>query len=166
MLLDRLYGNPHWHCLLHLACRKSSRFRIGSFANIDGDDDSGDQYEDHEHTERYADICQWSEEEFLVSEACSLMSESQVRGIRTGSRSPTGLVTGDFNNDSFVDLVVTNPIDNTLSIFLGHRNGTFSSARVYLMPNGSRPWEIATADFNNDTILDLGLYLYGIYFHP
>lgn len=33
------------------------------------------EYEDREHTERYADICQWSEEEFLVSEACSLMSE-------------------------------------------------------------------------------------------
>jgi hypothetical protein len=75
--------------------------------------------------------------------------------IRTGL-GPRTLITGDLNQDSFQDLAVTNSLDGTLSIMLGNGDGTFQSEEVYSLGNGSRPWGIAAADFNNDTVLDLG----------
>lgn len=67
------------------------------------------------------------------------------------------MITGDFNKDSIIDLVVINSNSDSLSVLLGNGDGTFVAARILLTGNGSRPKEVKTADFNNDTLLDLSM---------
>jgi hypothetical protein len=71
---------------------------------------------------------------------------------------PKSLIINDFNGDSILDLAVTNYGDDTISILLGNGNGTFQTQRIFPTGNMTKPWGIATSDFNNDTFLDLGKY--------
>jgi hypothetical protein len=80
-----------------------------------------------------------------------------VHIYRTGL-DPKSLVINDVNGDSILDLAVTNYGDDTFSILLGNGNGTFQTQLLFSTGNTTRPWGIATADFNNDTLLDLGKY--------
>jgi hypothetical protein len=41
-------------------------------------------------------------------------------------KSPTSVVVADFNNDGFLDIAVTNSVDNTISLFRGNGDGTFT----------------------------------------
>ncbi len=41
-------------------------------------------------------------------------------------KSPSSVVVADFNNDGFLDIAVTNSADNTLSLFRGNGDGTFT----------------------------------------
>ena len=70
--------------------------------------------------------------------------------------SSVSIITGDFNQDSIVDLVVINYDPHTFSLMLGNGNGTFQIEKIYSTGNefGLRP--IAAGYFNNDTFLDLG----------
>jgi hypothetical protein len=71
------------------------------------------------------------------------------------------LVSGDFNSDGVDDLAVANGIDrylgpnpdNTVSVLLGRRDGSFQPQVVY--PVGVNPWSIVSGDFNGDGSLDL-----------
>jgi hypothetical protein len=66
---------------------------------------------------------------------------------------PTGVVSGDFNGDSKVDLAIANRFDNTISILYGNGDGTFQpevSADV-----AAEPSSIGTGDFNGDGRTDL-----------
>jgi FG-GAP-like repeat/Bacterial Ig-like domain (group 3)/FG-GAP repeat len=74
--------------------------------------------------------------------------------VGTGS-SPVALAAGDFNGDGIPDVAVTDLSTNTLAIFLGHGDGTFTAAAS--PSTGSGPWSIATGDFNGDGILDLAV---------
>ncbi|CAF2704878.1 unnamed protein product [Rotaria sp. Silwood2] len=89
-----------------------------------------------------------------------MVLQYQPHTYRTSS-GPKTLVTGDFNSDSYIDLAITNYIDDTLSILLGNGDGTFQTQQIYVFERGSRPWGITTADFNNDTVLDLAVTLSG-----
>ncbi len=80
----------------------------------------------------------------------------QSQTYLTGGHSPTSVITGDFNQDSIVDLAVTNYDSHTLSVMLGNGDGTFQTQQIYSTGNGSGPTEIAAGYFNNDTLLDLG----------
>jgi hypothetical protein len=72
---------------------------------------------------------------------------------------PMSFVINDFNRDSILDVVVVNLGDDTFSVLLGNRNGTFQTSINYSTGKETSPWGIATADFNNDTLLDLGKHL-------
>jgi hypothetical protein len=80
-----------------------------------------------------------------------------VHIYRTGL-DPKSLVINDVNGDSILDLAVTNYGDDTISILLGNGNGTFQTQRIFPTGKMTKPWGIATADFNNDKFLDLGKY--------
>ena len=73
-------------------------------------------------------------------------------GYATGN-TPNSVTAGDFNGDGKLDLAVANAGDNTISIFLGNGDGTFSGPTT--VPTGSSPWWIIAADFNGDGKLDL-----------
>ncbi len=52
-------------------------------------------------------------------------------------RSPSAVVVADFNNDGFLDIAVTNSVDNSVSIFRGAGDGTFTQfpASPFLLNN-------------------------------
>jgi hypothetical protein len=81
----------------------------------------------------------------------------QVETYLTGL-DPKSLIINDFNRDSILDLAVTNYGDNTFSILLGNGNATFQTQRIFSTGDMTSPYGIATGDFNNDTLLDLGKY--------
>jgi hypothetical protein len=59
-------------------------------------------------------------------------------------KSPTAVVVADFNNDGFLDLAVTNSADNTISLFRGNGDGTFTQfpASPFALTNTSTIAEI------------------------
>ena len=74
--------------------------------------------------------------------------------IATGQK-PVAIVAADFNADSKVDLADANHDDNTVSIFLGNGDGTFTNKGT--LTTGAGPVAVVTADFNNDRIPDLAV---------
>ena len=66
----------------------------------------------------------------------------------TGSESDLySLAISDFNNDSYLDIVVANYDINNIGILLGYGNGTFHDQKV--IPLGaSHPLSLITSDFN------------------
>ena len=86
----------------------------------------------------------------------TLKSDSQT--YSTG-RHPLSLTIGDFNRDFYPDLAVTNYEDHSIGIILANGDGTFQTQQIFWTGDLSYPWGIVNADFNNDTLLDLGKYL-------
>lgn len=79
-----------------------------------------------------------------------------VASLDTGAPAgATSVTTGDFNGDGVLDLAVTNELGDSVSIFLGHGDGTFQTPVDY--PTGSVPGPIVTGDFNGDGELDLAV---------
>lgn len=78
--------------------------------------------------------------------------------IPTGS-GPISVVAAAFNNKNNANLgfAVANHADNTISIFLGNGDGTFTPATPSAIATGVGPSSIAAADFNGDGIIDLAV---------
>lgn len=79
---------------------------------------------------------------------------SPIAGAVNGT-APFAIVTGDFNGDGNLDLAVVNPSSNTVTILLGHGDGTFIAAANPATANS--PSAIAVGDFNGDGKLDLAV---------
>ena len=78
------------------------------------------------------------------------------------SLSANGFVAvGDFNGDGNLDIAVADPQHNTLTVFLGNGNGTFTTAQGSPTAVGAIPQAILAADFNNDGKLDLATANFG-----
>ena len=65
------------------------------------------------------------------------------------------IMSGDFNNDGRLDIVVTETNLNKIAIILGHVNGTFFNEITYSTGNYSYPYSVAVGDFNKDARLDV-----------
>ncbi|MCX7013409.1 MAG: FG-GAP and VCBS repeat-containing protein, partial [Candidatus Sumerlaeota bacterium] len=64
------------------------------------------------------------------------------------------MITGDFNGDGILDLVVT--VDtNFLSVLFGNVNGTFALPVPIDYGTGNGGWRLASGDFNGDGHPDL-----------
>jgi uncharacterized repeat protein (TIGR01451 family) len=68
---------------------------------------------------------------------------------------PISIAVGDFNHDGFADLVTANYTANTVSVLLGHGDGTFARNADYSA--GTQPEQVVVADFNNDGNQDLAV---------
>jgi hypothetical protein len=66
---------------------------------------------------------------------------------------PQALVSGDFNGDSQLDLVVANTGSDNVTLLLGNADGSFTSGGSFAV--GDSPMSVAAGDFNSDGKLDL-----------
>lgn len=77
--------------------------------------------------------------------------------LATGN-APTGICSGDFNNDGKTDLACTNLNDNTVSVYINTTipgASTISFSPKTDLATGNQPVDISTADFNGDGKMDL-----------
>jgi hypothetical protein len=72
---------------------------------------------------------------------------------------PSSIVTGDFNNDGVLDLAVANYNSNSVDIFLGNRDGTFT--RGTSLGAWSNPISMVAGYFTANTNLDLAVADWG-----
>lgn len=76
---------------------------------------------------------------------------------------PVAIVAGQFNlnNSTNIDLATVNQKDNTLSVYLGNGDGTFTQGQTSLLSNtsasGNKPVAITSGDFNVDGLSDLAV---------
>jgi FG-GAP-like repeat/Abnormal spindle-like microcephaly-assoc'd, ASPM-SPD-2-Hydin/FG-GAP repeat len=80
-----------------------------------------------------------------------------------GITAPTGIVVADFNNDGYPDFAVGNGADNTVSIFLNNKNGTFSLQPNSPVAAGGNAITLAAGSFHGNGTIDLAVGLGGAF---
>ena len=68
---------------------------------------------------------------------------------------PQSFAIRDFDNDDRMDIAVANSASNTVGIFFGYNNYSFTPQLTYGTGPGSSPRSIAVDDFNQDNCLDI-----------
>ena len=96
--------------------------------------------------------------------AISLGNGDGTFTLATGSpislgKSLSAIVTGDFNGDGKLDLVVTDSGGNAVIVLLGNGDGTFGTPTTISV--GNQPDAIVAGDFNDDGNLDVAIANYG-----
>jgi predicted nucleotidyltransferase len=86
---------------------------------------------------------------------------NQVTYSTGPNSSPYSVASGDFNNDTHMDIVVANYNSNNVGVFFGNGNGFFANQTTYSTDLYSFPYSVVVGDFNNDTRLDIAVTNYG-----
>jgi uncharacterized protein (TIGR03437 family) len=85
-----------------------------------------------------------------------VLTPSAASPFSVGLR-PTGVATGDFNNDGKQDIAITNAGNNNVTVLLGNGAGTFTAAPGSPFSAGFTPMAIVVKDFNKDGNPDLAV---------
>jgi len=75
--------------------------------------------------------------------------------VLTVGKGPAPVAIADVNHDGYLDILVANADDRTLTVLLGDGRGHFHIASGTPIPTGEGPNDIAMGDFNGDGNLDL-----------
>ena len=98
----------------------------------------------------------------FIVQTCQLNFKRTDRNPVEYKSDPQSVAIGDFNNDTFLDLVVVNRAVNNISIFLAGNNRTFAKQTTYSTGRYSSPNVVVVADLNNDQRLDIIVACFGI----
>ena len=74
--------------------------------------------------------------------------------VLTAKKNPDSIASADFNNDSHLDLAVTNRSSQSISVFLGRNDGTFEP-HTQTLGAGRVPFKVSAIDIDNDGDVDL-----------
>ncbi|CAF1413812.1 unnamed protein product [Adineta steineri] len=75
--------------------------------------------------------------------------------FKTGNNSrPFSVIVDDFNNNTYLDIAVTNYNTHNIGIYLDYRNDTFAK-QITVSTDIYRPILLTTGDLNNDKYLDI-----------
>jgi hypothetical protein len=80
--------------------------------------------------------------------------------IGYGSR-PNSVAIGDFNNDTHLDIAVSNDGTNNIVLLSGYGNGIFAILTTFLTGYNTLPCSLDVGDFNNDGIQDIVVAMAG-----
>ena len=80
---------------------------------------------------------------------------SVITGTTATAASPSSIVAGDFNDDGFADIAVTDQANNRVLVLLGNGDGTFQTPVAY--PTGTKPVALIAQDFDGDSQTDLAV---------
>ncbi|CAF2052798.1 unnamed protein product, partial [Rotaria magnacalcarata] len=105
-------------------------------------------------------VC-FASQNFTVRKCNLQFKKTENNPIAYNTR-PRSVAVGDFNNDSWLDIVVANSQFGNIEIFFGSGNETFSNKKTYFTGSDSRPYSIAVAYIDNDTILDIAVANFAI----
>ena len=78
----------------------------------------------------------------------------QLYATETGS-APYSVAVADFNNDTYLDIVVANSGTNNIIILFGNGTGDFPINETYSTGIRSRPYQVTIGDFNNDKVYQI-----------
>ncbi|WP_058189783.1 beta strand repeat-containing protein [Terracidiphilus gabretensis] len=85
---------------------------------------------------------------------------SQIPGSSGAAFNPFQYpVVADFNGDGIPDIAIA--LENSVVVYLGNGNGTFTQTRTSAIPSGVSGTQVAVGDFNGDGIPDLAFAGYG-----
>src|SRR5204862_202023 len=88
--------------------------------------------------------------------ANGLFTEAPGSPFAVGNN-PRSVVVADFNGDGFLDFAIANQGDNSISLFRGHGDGTFTEATGSPQPKSPNPAAIVIANFANGTVPDIAV---------
>jgi hypothetical protein len=102
----------------------------------------------------------------LLQNSSRTFTDPIVFSTGSGSR-PISIAVGHFDDDTLLDIVVTNSGTNNLAVYLNNGNGTFATKTINLADTSS-PYSVGVGDFNGDNRLDIvftniGIQNVGVY---
>jgi hypothetical protein len=110
----------------------------------------------------YIAVVNYGTNDVLVLSGYSSLNSVDPMEFSVGHDShPTSVALGDFNNDQFLDIVITNLAFDSIGVLIGYGNGSFETEISYSMESGSAPECVCTGDFNNDNRTDIAVANYG-----
>ncbi|CAF1209169.1 unnamed protein product [Adineta ricciae] len=74
------------------------------------------------------------------------------------SHYPTDISIVDLNNDTNLDLIVIAKYTNEVYLYFGDENRTYSTLSTLFIEYTSDPQQLAIADYNNDSYLDIAVF--------
>ncbi|CAF3389526.1 unnamed protein product [Rotaria socialis] len=82
---------------------------------------------------------------------------TQVTYSSSFSIDPISITIGDCNNDSILDIVVADIIENCVCVLLGYGNGSFAIQATYSTGSVSHPYSAAVGYLNNNNLVDIAV---------
>jgi hypothetical protein len=80
---------------------------------------------------------------------------NQITYSTDGDSQPYSVAVLDFNNDTRLDIAVANYGSNSVGVFFGYGNGSFTSQLIFNTGFDSHPFALAVGDVNKDNLTDI-----------